>query len=44
VRKALSRAAGWRLKRGFYGFPVEQKMFDIYVRLTGQTQPGAQID
>lgn len=44
VRKALSRAAGWRLKKGFYGFPLEQKLFDIYVRLTGQTQPGAQFD
>ena len=44
IRKALSRAAGWRLKRGFYGFPLEQKLFDIYVRLTGQTQPGAHID
>ena len=37
----LSRIAGWRLKRGRYRFPVEQKLFDIYVRATGQTQPGA---
>jgi len=41
MREMLSKAAGWRLKNGRYGFPVEQKLFDIYVRLTGQTQPGA---
>ena len=36
-----SKAAGWRLKNGRYGFPVEQKLFDIYVRATGQTQAAA---
>jgi radical SAM superfamily enzyme YgiQ (UPF0313 family) len=41
MRDLLARAAGWRLKRGRYRFPVEQKLFDVYVRLTGQTQPGA---
>ena len=44
MRKALSRAAGWRLKNFNYKFPIEQKLFDIYVKLTGQTQPGAGID
>ncbi|MFT7678393.1 MAG: hypothetical protein ACI8QC_002383 [Planctomycetota bacterium] len=34
--------AGHRLKRGSYTFPVEQKLFDLYVRATGQTQPGAE--
>ena len=41
MRDLLSKAAGWRLKNGRYGFPVEQKLFDIYVKVTGQTQPGA---
>ena len=41
MRDALSKAAGWRLKTGRYKFPVEQKVFDLYVRATGQTQPGA---
>jgi len=40
MRRLLSKLAGWRLKRGDYRFPVEQKLFDLYVRLTGQTQPG----
>jgi len=38
VRKAMKQAAGMRLKHGVYGFPIEQKLFDLYVRLTGQTQ------
>ena len=41
MRSLLSKAAGWRLKNGEYGFPIEQKLFDIYVRATGQTQPAA---
>ena len=36
----LSKLAGWRLKNGRYGFPIEQKMFDLYVRATGQAQGG----
>ena len=42
MRKLLSRIAGWRLKNQRYGFPIEQKLFDVYVRLTGQRQPGAE--
>ena len=42
VRRMLSRIAGWRLKNQKYGFPLEQKLFDLYVRLTGQRQPGAE--
>ena len=38
MRKMLSRMAGRRLQRGKYGFPIEQKLFDLYVRATGQTQ------
>ena len=41
MRRALSKIAGWRLRKGAYSFPVEQKMFDIYVRATGQAQPAA---
>jgi radical SAM superfamily enzyme YgiQ (UPF0313 family) len=44
VRRVLSRIAGWRLKNFNYKLPLEQKLFDVYVRLTGQTQPGAQVD
>jgi len=40
MRKLLSRMADQRLKRGVYGFPVEQKLYDLYVRVTGQAQPG----
>jgi radical SAM superfamily enzyme YgiQ (UPF0313 family) len=41
MRDLLSKAAGWRLKTGRYRFPIEQKLFDVYVKATGQTQPGA---
>jgi radical SAM superfamily enzyme YgiQ (UPF0313 family) len=40
MRRLLSRVAGWRLQRGEYRMPIEQKLFDLFVRLTGQTQPG----
>ena len=40
MRKLLSKMAGKRLQKGTYTFPVEQKLFDLYVRATGQTQPG----
>jgi len=36
-RKQLLTAA----RIGRYKFPIEQKAFDLYVRATGQTQPGA---
>jgi anaerobic magnesium-protoporphyrin IX monomethyl ester cyclase len=38
VRKALQRISGWRLRHGFYSLPVEQKLFDLYVRMTRQTE------
>jgi radical SAM superfamily enzyme YgiQ (UPF0313 family) len=38
VRNAIRKIAGWRLKNNKYSLPVEQKMFDLYVKLTGQTQ------
>ena len=34
----MQRISGWRLKNGVYAFPIEQKLFDLYVRVTGQTQ------
>ena len=40
LRRSLSKMAGWRLQRGNYTFPIEQKLFDLYVRSTGQAQPG----
>jgi radical SAM superfamily enzyme YgiQ (UPF0313 family) len=35
VRNAMRRISGWRLKNNVFGFPVEQKLFHTYVRLTG---------
>ena len=35
ARQALARIAGWRLRGGRYGFPLEQKLFDVYARMTG---------
>ena len=39
MRDSLSKIAGWRLKRNEFRFPIEQKVFDIYVKATGQSQP-----
>jgi hypothetical protein len=36
VREVLARIAGWRLARRAYALPVEQKLFDWYVRLGGR--------
>ena len=41
VRRVLSKIAGWRLARNDYRFPLEQKLFDLWVRISGQTAPGA---
>jgi radical SAM superfamily enzyme YgiQ (UPF0313 family) len=38
VRNSLKRISQWRLRQSNYTFPIEQKLFDLYVRLTGQTQ------
>ena len=29
MRRMLSKMAGWRLRKGNYKFPVEQKLFDL---------------
>ena len=42
MRKLLSKIAGWRLNNNEYRIPIEQKLFDLYVRATGQRQPGAE--
>jgi radical SAM superfamily enzyme YgiQ (UPF0313 family) len=42
MRKGLSRMAGWRLRTGNYKLPVEQKLYDLYVRLSGQRQAAAE--
>ena len=39
MRDTLSVMAGWRLTRGNYTFPNEQRLFDMYVRATAQWQP-----
>ena len=38
VLRLMQRISGWRLKNGVYTFPIEQKLFHLYVKLTGQTQ------
>lgn len=40
MRTLLSRVAGWRLKTQRYRYPIEQKLFDVYVRATGQLHRG----
>ncbi len=35
-----SPATAFNALCGLYGFPIEQKMFDLYVRATGQAQGG----
>ncbi|MHC4375935.1 MAG: B12-binding domain-containing radical SAM protein [Planctomycetota bacterium] len=42
VRKSMSKMAGWRLRNGNYKLPVEQKLFDLYVRMSGQRQAAAE--
>jgi radical SAM superfamily enzyme YgiQ (UPF0313 family) len=39
VRKLLKSISAWRLERGIYDFPVEQKLYHLYVKLLG-TKPG----
>jgi len=38
ARKLIRAMAGWRLKNADWRFPLEQKLFDWYVKFTGQTQ------
>jgi hypothetical protein len=32
----MKSISGWRLKNQNYRFPLEQKLFHVYVKLTGQ--------
>ena len=41
MREGIRKLAGWRLRNGNYTFPIEQKAFDMYVKVTGQTQKDA---
>jgi radical SAM superfamily enzyme YgiQ (UPF0313 family) len=41
VRSALKSISGWRLKTGNYGFPLEQKLFDLWVRMAGRSEKDA---
>jgi radical SAM superfamily enzyme YgiQ (UPF0313 family) len=41
VRAALRKISGWRLKNCNFNLTVEQKAFDLFVKLTGQSQKDA---
>jgi hypothetical protein len=36
----MQRISGWRLKNNNYHFPLEQKLFHVYVRLSGHRTQG----
>ncbi len=36
VRKIMHRLSGWRLRNQNYTFPIEQKLFHVFVKMTGQ--------
>jgi radical SAM superfamily enzyme YgiQ (UPF0313 family) len=36
MRKIMRKVSGWRLRNQNYTFPIEQKLFHVYVKLTGQ--------
>ncbi|MFT5051277.1 MAG: anaerobic magnesium-protoporphyrin IX monomethyl ester cyclase [Chlamydiales bacterium] len=38
LRGLMKKVSGWRLKRSNYTFPIEHKLFHMYVRLTRQTK------
>lgn len=40
VRNFMHKISGWRLKHNQYTLPVEQKLFHMYVKLTGQRTQG----
>ncbi|QDU85168.1 B12 binding domain protein [Planctomycetes bacterium Pla163] len=41
VRRAMQRMSGWRLAHGEYRFPIEQKLYDLYVRASGKSEADA---
>jgi len=40
VRSLMKRISGWRLRNNNYTFPLEQKLFHVYVRLSGHHTQG----
>ncbi len=38
VRHVLRNISGWRLRSGNYAFPIEQKLFDVFAKMTRSTQ------
>ena len=40
VRSLMHRISGWRLRKNNYTFPLEQKLFHVYVKLTGHRTQG----
>ena len=38
VRDFMHKISGWRLRKHNYAFPLEQKLFHLFVKLTRQTQ------
>ena len=40
VRKLMRSIAGWRLKHQNYAFPIEQKLYHAYVRMSGHRTQG----
>ena len=43
-RAALKKISAWRLRTGNYGFPLEHKLFHLYVKLTHQTKDDVLTD
>ena len=38
MRNLMRKISAWRLRNGNYNFPVEHKLFHLYVKLTKQTK------
>jgi hypothetical protein len=36
VRRMMRSISGWRLRSNNYAFPLEQKLFHVYVQMTGR--------
>jgi radical SAM superfamily enzyme YgiQ (UPF0313 family) len=43
LRRMMRRISGWRLKKNNYSFPLEQKLFHMYVKMTGTRTQGDMI-
>ena len=38
LRKVMKKISGWRLRTDNYTFPIEHKLFHVFVKLTGRTR------